>query len=63
MFFMFHGRLLQLIIKTAQYKVLGKTDLARSFGSDLRGFLDGWSAHRKFAKENRSQGVTANHKT
>jgi hypothetical protein len=50
MFFMFYGRLLQLIIKSAQYKLLGKKDLAKSFTADLRGFLDGWAEHRKFSK-------------
>lgn len=54
MFFMFYGRLIQLLIKTAQYKLMRKRDLAQSFGSDLRGFLDGWAAHRKFCKENRA---------
>ncbi len=52
MLFMFCGRLVQLLIKTAQYKLLGNRQLARSFGSDLRGFLDGWSAYRKFARVN-----------
>ena len=51
MFFMFYGRLIQLLIKTAQYKLLRKKELAQSFGSDLRGFLDGWAAHRKFVKD------------
>jgi glycosyltransferase involved in cell wall biosynthesis len=50
MFFMFYGRLLQLIIKSAQYKLIGKTELAKSFSSDLRGFLDGCAAHKKFSK-------------
>ena len=50
MFVMFWGRLLQLTLKTAQYKLLGKKDLAASFSSDLRGFLDGWSTWRKLAK-------------
>jgi hypothetical protein len=50
MFFMFYGRLLQLIIKSAQYRLTGKTELAKSFGSDLRGFLDGCAAHKKFSK-------------
>ena len=50
MFFMFYGRLLQLIIKSAQYKLTRKTELAKSFGSDLRGFLDGCAAHKKFSK-------------
>jgi GT2 family glycosyltransferase len=52
MFFQFCGRLVQLVIKTAQYKVSGKQDLAQSFGCDLRGFLDGWTSYRKFVKEN-----------
>jgi glycosyltransferase involved in cell wall biosynthesis len=55
MVFMFYGRLLQLLIKTAQYKVTGSRELAKSFGSDLRGFLDGWKSYRKFARESRSQ--------
>jgi glycosyltransferase involved in cell wall biosynthesis len=50
MFFMFYGRLLQLIIKSAQYKLTGKTELAKSFGSDLRGFLDGCAAHKNFPR-------------
>ena len=50
MLFMFCGRLVQLLLKCAQYKILGKQKLAQSFGSDLRGFLDGWSAYRKFAR-------------
>lgn len=50
MFFMFYGRLLQLAIKSAQYKLTGKTSLAKSFGSDLRGFLDGRTAHKQFSK-------------
>jgi len=55
MVFSFYGRLLQLLIKSAQYKVLGKKDLAKSFNSDLRGFMDGWASYRKFARESRSQ--------
>jgi GT2 family glycosyltransferase len=51
MFVMFWGRLIQLILKTAQYKLLGKKELAKSFGSDLRGFLDGWAMWRKLKKE------------
>lgn len=51
MFFMFYGRLTQLLIKTTQYKLLRKRELAQSFASDLRGFLDGWAAHRKFCRE------------
>lgn len=54
-FFMFYGRLLQLIIKSAQYKMTGKRDLAKSFSSDLRGYLDGINAHKKF-KKNKSGG-------
>jgi glycosyltransferase involved in cell wall biosynthesis len=49
--FMFYGRLLQLAIKTAQYKLTGETQLAKSFSADLRGFLDGCAAHKKFSKE------------
>jgi len=55
MLFMFYGRLIQLMIKTAQYKLLRKKELAQSFGSDLRGFLEGWANHRKFVRENRAQ--------
>jgi len=50
MLFMFCGRLLQLVIKTVQYKLLRKEELARVFSSDLRGFLDGWAAYRKLYK-------------
>jgi glycosyltransferase involved in cell wall biosynthesis len=50
MFVMFWGRLVQLHLKTAQYKLLGKKELAASFSADLRGFLDGWAAWRKMAK-------------
>jgi GT2 family glycosyltransferase len=53
MFIMFWGRLVQLLIKTAQYKLLRKKDLAQSFGSDLRGFREGWAAHRQYAREPR----------
>lgn len=52
MFVMFFGRLTQLVIKTAQYRLLRKRDLARSFSSDLHGFLKGWGDHRRFFKEN-----------
>jgi len=52
MFVMFFGRLTQLVIKTAQYRLLRKRDLARSFSSDLQGFLKGWADHRRFFKEN-----------
>jgi GT2 family glycosyltransferase len=57
MFFQFYGRLLQLLIKTAQYKLVGKKELAKSFGSDLRGFLDGWAAYRKFMRDGKSAAV------
>jgi GT2 family glycosyltransferase len=50
MFVMFWGRLVQLIIKKFQYQVLRKKDLARSFDSDLRGFLHGWATYRQLAK-------------
>ncbi|HEY4415312.1 MAG TPA: glycosyltransferase [Verrucomicrobiae bacterium] len=50
MFFMFYGRLVQLMIKNAQYKLTGKKDLAQSFNHDLRGFLDGIAAHKKYSK-------------
>ena len=50
MFFMFYGRLVQLIIKSTQYKLTGKTELAKSFASDLRGFRDGAAAHKKFSR-------------
>ena len=53
MVFQFWGRLLQLLIKTGQYKVLRNERLGKSFSSDLRGFLDGWAAYRKFAREGR----------
>jgi len=49
--FMFYGRLLQLAIKTAQYKLTGKTQLAKSFSADLHGFLDGCATHKKFSEE------------
>lgn len=51
MFFMFYGRLTQLVLKTAQYKLLRRKELAQSFSSDLRGFLEGWGNHRKFIKD------------
>jgi len=51
MVFMFYGRLLQLWIKRTQYRLLRNQDLAKSFGSDLRGYLDGWAAYRKYARE------------
>jgi GT2 family glycosyltransferase len=47
---MFYGRLFQLMIKSAQYKLLGQKELARSFSSDLRGFRDGIAAHKKFSR-------------
>lgn len=50
MLFMFCGRLVQLLIKTAQYKLTGKRELLRSFSADLRGFWDGWSVYRKNCK-------------
>lgn len=55
MVFQFYGRLLQLLIKTAQFKITGKKDLAKSFGSDLRGFLDGWKSYRQYARLSRRQ--------
>lgn len=59
MFFMFYGRLAQLFIKTAQYKLTGKKDLAHSFSSDLRGFIEGWKLHRQFEKQNRAAAKSA----
>ncbi|MFO1488358.1 MAG: glycosyltransferase family 2 protein [Verrucomicrobiota bacterium] len=50
MFFQFYGRLVQLLIKTAQYKLTGKKDLAQSFGSDLRGFREGCRAHKQLPR-------------
>jgi GT2 family glycosyltransferase len=47
---MFYGRLFQLMIKSAQYKLMGQKELARSFSSDLRGFRDGIAAHKKFSR-------------
>lgn len=61
MFFMFYGRLAQLFIKTVQYKLTGKKELAHSFGSDLRGFIEGWKLHRKFEKENLATARPASH--
>jgi len=49
--FQFYGRLVQLAIKTSQYKLIGKRDLAKSFSSDLRGFLDGWAMWRKLKQQ------------
>lgn len=51
--FQFYGRLLQLLIKTTQYKILRKRNLAESFGSDLRGFLDGWATYVRLSREGR----------
>jgi glycosyltransferase involved in cell wall biosynthesis len=53
---MFYGRFLQLSIKAAQYKLLRKKDLAKSFSSDWQGFRDGWKAHRKYVRECRVTG-------
>jgi len=53
---MFYGRFVQLTIKAAQYKLLRKRDLAKSFGSDWQGFVDGWKAHRKYVRECRVTG-------
>jgi O-antigen biosynthesis protein len=53
MLFMFCGRFVQLLIKSTQYKILCNKELARSFESDLRGFMDGWAAYRKFARQNK----------
>lgn len=50
MLFMFYGRLVQLLIKTAQYKLTGKAALAKSFSADLRGFRDGARAHKKLSQ-------------
>jgi glycosyltransferase involved in cell wall biosynthesis len=51
MSFLFWGRLLQLLIKNVQYKIQRRTHLAKSFGFDLRGFLDGWAACRQLVKQ------------
>jgi glycosyltransferase involved in cell wall biosynthesis len=59
MFFMFYGRLAQLAIKTAQYKLTGKKELAQSFSGDLRGFLEGWKLHRQFEKDNSAAAKSA----
>jgi len=48
--FMLYGRLLQLAIKITQYKLTGKSTLAKSFDYDLRGFRDGCIAHKQFSK-------------
>ena len=61
MFFMFYGRLAQLFIKTVQYKLTRKKELAHSFSSDLRGFIEGWKLHRKFEKENLAAARSASH--
>ena len=53
MLFLFCGRLVQLLIKSSQYKITGNKELARSFSSDLSGFRDGWAAYRKFARVNK----------
>jgi glycosyltransferase involved in cell wall biosynthesis len=47
MFCMLYGRLFQLLIKIAQYKLIGKKELARTFSEDLRGFRDGIAAQKK----------------
>lgn len=52
MFMMFYGRLLQLFVKTTQYKLTGNANLAKSFGADLSGFLDGCKLHKKLSAEN-----------
>lgn len=52
MFVMFWGRFVQLLLKTSQYKILGKRKLAKSFSSDLRGFIRGWTTYRRYSKEN-----------
>jgi len=51
MFLMFYGRLLQLLLKSFQYRLTGNTNLAKSFGADLRGFLDGCKMHKKLSRE------------
>src|SRR5579859_4362908 len=56
MAFMWCGRLVQLLIKNLQYKITGNKSLAESFGSDLKGFLDGWKACRELI---RSQAAEA----
>ena len=50
MFFQFYGRFVQLLIKTAQYKLTRNRELAESFGSDLRGFRAGWKAHKQLPR-------------
>jgi GT2 family glycosyltransferase len=52
MFLMFYGRLLQLLLKSLQYRLTGNQNLAKSFGADLRGFLDGCKMHKKLSREN-----------
>jgi GT2 family glycosyltransferase len=47
MFCMKCGRLLQIFIKIAQYKLTGKKELARVFSQDLRGVRDGIAAQKK----------------
>lgn len=51
MFFQLYGRLVQLLIKFTQYRLLRNAPLAESFRSDLRGYLDGWAAHRQYSRE------------
>jgi GT2 family glycosyltransferase len=51
MFLMFYGRLVQLLVKNLQYRLSGNTNLAKSFGADLRGFLDGCKMHKKMSRE------------
>jgi len=50
MFVLFYGRLLQLVLKSTQYRLTGNKDLAQSFKSDLRGFLDGWATYRRLPR-------------
>jgi GT2 family glycosyltransferase len=52
MFLMFYGRLLQLLLKSFQYRLTGNTNLAKSFSADLRGFLDGCKMHKRVSREN-----------
>lgn len=49
---MFYGRLMQLIIKTFQYKLTRNKEMSKSFSADLHGFLDGWRAHKSFNRQN-----------
>jgi O-antigen biosynthesis protein len=55
MLVMFYGRLLQLVLKSTQYRLTGNKELAQSFKSDLRGFMAGWAAYRKFAQDSSAQ--------